>query len=96
MLEHYYIRPPTIDRIPGTWLGAEIEDYLGWMEANGYSSRTVFRRMPRLFCFAEYAQKEGPHRRCFCLCSRRGICIRIVGSARTGSEDIGIVAQAWN
>jgi hypothetical protein len=29
------------------------------MEANGYSSRTVFRRLPRLFCFAEFAQKRG-------------------------------------
>ena len=29
------------------------------MEAKGYSSRTVFRRMPRLFCFAEFAQKRG-------------------------------------
>lgn len=29
------------------------------MEANGYSSRTVFRRLPRLFSFADFAQKRG-------------------------------------
>jgi hypothetical protein len=29
------------------------------MEANGYSSRTVFRRLPRLFGFTEFAQKRG-------------------------------------
>jgi integrase/recombinase XerD len=59
MLEHYYVKPSTIDRIRGSWLGSQIENYVGWMEANGYSSRTVYRRMPRLFCFAEFAQKRG-------------------------------------
>ena len=44
MLEHYYVKPSTIDRIRGSWLGSQIENYVGWMEANGYSSRTVFRR----------------------------------------------------
>jgi hypothetical protein len=50
MLEHYYVKPSTIDRIRDSWLGSQIEDYVGWMEANSYSSRTVFRRLPRLFC----------------------------------------------
>jgi hypothetical protein len=31
----------------------------GFDRANGYSSRTVFRRLPRLFSFAEFAQKRG-------------------------------------
>ena len=59
MLEHYYVKPSTIDRIRVSWLGSQIENYLGWMEANGHSSRTVFRRLPRLFCFAEFAEKKG-------------------------------------
>jgi len=59
MLEHYYVKPSTIDRIRDSWLGSQIDSYAGWMEANGYSSRTVFRRLPRLFCFAEFAQKRG-------------------------------------
>lgn len=58
MLEHYYVKPSTIDRIRDSWLGSQIESYVGWMEANGYSSRTVFRRLPRIFCFAEFAQKR--------------------------------------
>jgi integrase/recombinase XerD len=59
MLEHYYVKPSTIDRIRDSWLGSQIENYVGWMEANGYSSRTVFRRLPRLFRFAEFVQKRG-------------------------------------
>jgi integrase/recombinase XerD len=59
MLEHYYVKPSTIDRIRNSWLGSQIDDYVGWMEANGYSSRTVFRRLPPLFCFAEFAQRRG-------------------------------------
>jgi hypothetical protein len=59
MFEHYYVKPSTIDRIRNSWLGSQIDDYVGWMEANGYSSRTVFRRLPPLFCFAEFAQRRG-------------------------------------
>ena len=59
MLEHYYVKPSTIDRIRNSWLGSQMDDYVGWMEANGYSSRTVFRRLPPLFSFAEFAQRRG-------------------------------------
>jgi integrase/recombinase XerD len=59
MIEHYYVKPSTIDRIRDSWLGSQIDDHSGWMETNGYSSRTIFRRLPRLFRFAEFAQKRG-------------------------------------
>ena len=59
MLEHYYTKPSTIDRIRVSWLDSQIENYVGWMEANGYSSRTVFRRLPRPLCFADFARKRG-------------------------------------
>jgi hypothetical protein len=59
MLEHFYVKPSTIDRIRDSWLGSQIDNYVGWMEANGYSSRTVYRRLPRLFSFAEFAQRMG-------------------------------------
>jgi integrase/recombinase XerD len=49
MLEHYFVKPSTIDRIRGSWFGSQIESYVGWMEAKGYSSRTVFRRVPAAF-----------------------------------------------
>lgn len=41
-LEHYYVKPSTIGRLRNSWLGSQIENYVGWIEANGYSSRTVF------------------------------------------------------
>jgi len=39
MLKHYYVKPSTIDGIRDSWLGSQIENDVGWMEANGYSSR---------------------------------------------------------
>ncbi|MGA2539886.1 MAG: hypothetical protein ABSF53_28035, partial [Terracidiphilus sp.] len=27
MLEHYYVKPSTIDRIRGSWLGSQIDKY---------------------------------------------------------------------
>jgi integrase/recombinase XerD len=59
MLEHYFVRPSTIDRLRGSWLGSQIEGYVEWMEAHAYSPRTVFLRVPRLFHFADFAQKRG-------------------------------------
>jgi integrase/recombinase XerD len=59
MLEHYFVKPSTIDRIRGSWLGSQIESYVEWMEAHGYARPTVHRRVPLLFHFAEFAQKGG-------------------------------------
>jgi site-specific recombinase XerD len=59
MLEHYYVKPSTIDRIRGSWLCSQIENYVEWMEAHGYSRLVVYRRVPLLFHFAEFAQKKG-------------------------------------
>ena len=59
MLEHYFVKPSTIDKIRGSWLGSEIESYVDWMEVHGYARPTVLRRVPLLFHFAEFAQKRG-------------------------------------
>jgi integrase/recombinase XerD len=59
MLEDYYVKPSTIDRIRGSWLAPQIESYLEWLEANGYSRLVVYRRLPLLFHFAEFAEKKG-------------------------------------
>ena len=59
MLEHYFVKPSTIDRIRGSWLGSHIESYVDWLEAHGYARPTVVRRVPLLFHFAEFAQKNG-------------------------------------
>ncbi|MGX9120854.1 hypothetical protein ACWTU6_30145 [Mesorhizobium sp. BHbsci] len=31
MLEKYYIRPATIDRIQESWIASTVEQYVGWM-----------------------------------------------------------------
>ena len=59
MLEHYFVKPSTIDRIRGSWLGSQIESYVEWMEVHGYARPTVLRRVPLLFHFAEFVKKRG-------------------------------------
>ena len=46
MLESYFVKPQTVDRIRACWIGAEIERYAGWLTEQGYSTRTVLRRVP--------------------------------------------------
>jgi site-specific recombinase XerD len=59
MLERYYIRPDTIDRIRASWLGEAIERYVTWLTEKGYAARNVFRRVPILVQFAEFARARG-------------------------------------
>lgn len=59
MLERYYVRPDTVDRIRSSWIGGPIERYVEWLTENGYSSRTVQRRVPRLMEFGEFARRQG-------------------------------------
>ena len=46
MLETYFVKPQTVDRIRACWIGAEIERYASWLAERGYSTRTVLRRVP--------------------------------------------------
>ena len=59
MLEQYFVRPTTIDRIRASWLAPQIEQYVEWMEAQGYHLRNFFRRVPILCHFADFAQQRG-------------------------------------
>jgi len=59
MLERYFIKPQTVDRIRDLWLGPEIERYVVWLSEQGYADRTVLRRVPLLARFAEFAQLRG-------------------------------------
>jgi len=59
MLEAYYIKPDTIDRIQGCWIGAEVERYVVWLAEQGYRARTVLRRVPQLVAFAQFAREPG-------------------------------------
>ena len=59
MLENYFIKPETIDRVRGCWLASEIEAYVAWLDEHGYRSRTIWQRVPLLVSFAEFAQAAG-------------------------------------
>lgn len=59
MLERYFVRPQTVDRIRAGWIGSEIEQYVVWLAGQGYSSRSVLHRVPLLIGFGEFARARG-------------------------------------
>lgn len=59
MLESYFVRPGTVDRIRSSWIGPEIERYVVWLAESGYTWRSVSRRVPLLVCFGEFARARG-------------------------------------
>jgi integrase/recombinase XerD len=59
VLERYFARPDTIDRIRSSWIGDAIEAYVKWLAEHGYASRNVFRRVPILRQFGEFAHEHG-------------------------------------
>lgn len=59
MLEKYYIRPTTIDRLHGSWIYSAIDRYVAWMGERHYSDRSVSRRIPVLVSFGEFAKAQG-------------------------------------
>jgi integrase/recombinase XerD len=59
MLENYFVKPQTVDRIRALWIGPQIEQYATWLAEHGYSQRCVFRRVPLLAAFAEFAHRNG-------------------------------------
>ena len=59
MIEHYFLKPQTCDRIRASWLGEPIQRYVTWLHEHGYVARNVFRRVPTLMHFARYAQDHG-------------------------------------
>ncbi len=59
MFERYYLKPETIDRLHASWLCEPIERYVQWLDEQGYSSRNVYRRVPILRQFGEFAKQHG-------------------------------------
>ncbi|MCL4486857.1 MAG: site-specific integrase [Chloroflexi bacterium] len=59
MLERYYVRPDSVDRVRSSWLGVAIEKYVEWLTGQGYAARTVLRRTPLLMEFGEFARQRG-------------------------------------
>ncbi len=62
MLERYFVKPETVDRIRASWIGGPIEQYVGWLSEQGYASRNVFRRVPILVRFGSFAAAHGARR----------------------------------
>jgi integrase/recombinase XerD len=62
MLNRYFIRPTTVDRIRASWIGAAIERYVIWLGEQSYASRNVFVRVPILVRFGEFAQESGANK----------------------------------
>ena len=48
MLEQYFVKPETVDRIRGSWIAEDIETYVGWLVGHDYSARSVWHRVPVL------------------------------------------------
>jgi integrase/recombinase XerD len=59
MLNRYFIRPTTVDRIRASWIGDPIERYVVWLGEQSYAVRNVFVRVPILIRFGEFAQQAG-------------------------------------
>jgi integrase/recombinase XerD len=59
MLEEYFVKPDTVDRIRASWIGSEIERYVAWLAGQGYRPRTVLHRVPLLLGFAEFSWGHG-------------------------------------
>ena len=59
MLNRYFIRPTTVDRIRASWIGDPIERYVVWLGEQSYAARNVFVRVPILLRFGEFAKGPG-------------------------------------
>jgi site-specific recombinase XerD len=59
VLERYFLKPQTVDRILACWLGSRIESYVAALADRGYSVRTVLRRVPILVEFAGFTEAKG-------------------------------------
>jgi len=59
VLDRYFIRPTTVDRIRSFWIGDAIERYVSWLTEQKYAPRSIFIRVPLLIRFGESAQRAG-------------------------------------
>ena len=59
MLEHYYVRPETVDQVRASWIGDAVEQYVTWLAEHEYRGSTILRRVPLLLSFGEFAKVQG-------------------------------------
>ena len=55
MLEQYFYKPDTVDRLRECWLGEQIEQYVSWLVERGYVANSIRSRVPILRQFGEFA-----------------------------------------
>jgi integrase/recombinase XerD len=59
MLERYFVRPDTVDRIRSSWIGGAVDQYVTWLSERNFSGRCVSRRVPILIKFGDHARAQG-------------------------------------
>jgi integrase/recombinase XerD len=59
MLEQYFVKPGTVDRVRASWIGSDIESYVAWMAERRYGAKTIWRRVPIMVAFGEFARARG-------------------------------------
>ena len=59
MLEQYFSKPDTVDRIRDCWLGEPIERYVAWLSSQGYAASNIHSRVPVLRRFAAFVWSRG-------------------------------------
>lgn len=59
MLERYFSKPQTVDRYRGSWIGQQLEHYVGWLAEHDYRDRSVWHRLPVAYAFGEFAREQG-------------------------------------
>lgn len=62
MLERYFVRPCTVDRIRASWLGPAIEQYATWLVECGHAAKNLAHRVPILVQFGAFAAARGATR----------------------------------
>jgi integrase/recombinase XerD len=62
VLNRYFIRPTTVDRIRASWIGEGIERYVVWLTEQHYAARNVSFRVPVLVRFGEFARTSGANK----------------------------------
>lgn len=61
MLERYFVRPTTVDRLRSSWLGEPLDRYVAWLTKEGYAARNVHHRVPIVIQFGAFATARGVH-----------------------------------
>jgi hypothetical protein len=53
MIDHYFLKTETLDRLRASWLGEPIQRYVTWLHEQGYAARNVLHRVPVLMHCSE-------------------------------------------